>query len=740
MSEAASSIAVVTQSVIAGLVAGLCLLQVIWWRSDRGRSGSGWLLTWTVAIAVLLSVNIGLSTLAVTDGSYSSVVFVRAQVLAVCVVLAVPTVRAFTGGPPVRPWVIAATAAFALRAGIWLTTDLVLVDGSGAAMARGPLSVPTFCLPLAAVAAYVVLALRRVRDRRTLVVIAGTSVVSVVLLTLPYLAPVGPWTHPLTVVWTVPLAGGLTALGLRRLAVVERDARRQHAMRDAVADLGTSAWYATDADGLLVEAESAAQRVLRDPSIHASLEPLPRGRFAARLVGAGGPSEHDDTRRFLDELARVVSTAAERITLGRDLERAAFTDSLTGLPNRRALDRHLADVLVRARQDRSRQAVLHCDIDGFKVENDLHGHTWGDELLVRTAAHLRRCVAADDVVARFGGDEFVVVVQQPGSDDELVALANRIRHGLTDDGDRALPLLSVGVAGWCPLAGGEPDHLLRQAGTAMLESKRRRSGVVVFDDALRARMQADEELRRELGIALVEDEFTAYFQPVVEAASMRVVGVEVLARWDHGGRIRMPGEWLSFAEETGLIVPIGRRVLAVARTGAQGMGLPVMVNVAARQLAEPGFVDQLIADWGSADWRTLTLEITESALLQDIPHVLAALQVLRGLGARIAIDDFGTGYSSFARLATLPVDVLKIDRAFVDAVTTDQGRAVVAAIVSLADAYDLDVVAEGVETVQQLDALVELGVPKLQGYLLGRPAPGRPRPVAVPRPAPAAQS
>ncbi|WNB87393.1 EAL domain-containing protein [Cellulomonas sp. ATA003] len=529
-----------------------------------------------------------------------------------------------------------------------------------------------------------------------------------------------------------PLAAGLTALGLRRLAVVERDTRRQHAMRDAVADLGNAAWYATEADPLLAEAEDAARRVLRDPSVVGAIEPLPRGRFTATLT-CGGASADAGARSFLDDLARVVSTAAERIALGRDLEQAAFTDSLTGLPNRHALDRHLADVLDRARRDRSRLAVLYCDLDGFKVENDLHGHGWGDELLVRTAAHLRRCVGDDAVVARFGGDEFVVVVEQPGSDHELAELGACIRYGLVDDGDRPLPLLSVGVAGWCPIAGGEPDHLLRQADTAMLESKRRRSGVVVFDDALRDRMQADEELRRELGIALVEDEFTVHFQPVVDARTMRVVGVEALARWEHGGRTRMPGEWLPFAEDTGLIVPIGRRVLDVARTGAEGMGLPVMVNLAARQLAEPSFVDQLIADWGDGDWRMLTLEITESALLQDLPHVLVALQSLRDRGARIAIDDFGTGYSSFARLAGLPVDVLKIDRAFVDRVTTDRGRAVITAIVSLAEAYRLDVVAEGVETTEQLDALIELGVPKLQGFLLGRPAAGRPSPVTVPR-------
>jgi predicted signal transduction protein with EAL and GGDEF domain len=369
------------------------------------------------------------------------------------------------------------------------------------------------------------------------------------------------------------------------------------------------------------------------------------------------------------------------------------------------------------------------------VENELHGHAWGDRLLVSAARHLRAVVGDDAVIARFGGDEFVVVLEALPPD-ALHTLAWRIRTGLTsDEPERAVPLLSVGVAVWCPESAGAPEHLLRQADTAMLESKRTRAGVVVFDDALRARMQAEEELRRDLDVALVGNELTVHYQPVVDARSLEVVGVEALARWQHGGRLRMPGEWLPFAEETGLIVPIGRTVLRAARAGARDLDMPVMVNVAARQLAEPSFVDHVVADWGPRDWRRLTLEITESALLQDMPHVLQSLTRLRSLGARIAIDDFGTGYSSFARLATLPVDVLKIDRAFVEAVTTDEGAAVVRAIVTLAQAYRLDVVAEGVETVEQLDALVGLGVPRLQGYLLGRPAPGRPGPVRLPRPA-----
>jgi len=727
-----SSVVVITQSVVAGFVLALCVPQWTWWRRDRDRAGSGWLLVWTSTIVALVLASAVLDAVPVGPAG-DAVLFVRAQALAACVVVTLPAVRAVVGGPPLRPFVLAACAGFVLRAVLWLTTDLVAVHGTGAAVVRGPLAAPSSLVPLAVVGTYVLLCVRGLPRTRRRTVLAWTSLLSGALLAVPSLLPVGEWTRPVGVIWTVPLASVLTALAVRRLGVTEPDTGLEHRIRDTLAEVGDAARRTSDPVALLACAQQAARDLLGDTTVVATTRQLTPRRFATTFEWADGSPIDRRSRGVLDDLARIVSVATERTALTRELEQAALTDPLTGLPNRHGLDRDLARILPRASEDKTRVAVLYCDMDGFKVENDLHGHVWGDELLVRTAGHLRACAVAGDVVARFGGDEFVLVTERAGAEEELVELARRIRHGLgTGGGERPMPRLSVGVAVWCPLTGGSPDDLLRQADTAMLEGKRNRSGVVVFDEALRARMRAAEELRRDLDGALVDDEFAVHFQPVVESRTMRIVGVEALARWQHAGRTRMPGEWLDFAEDTGLIVPIGRRVLGLARDGAHAMGLPVMVNVAARQLAEPLFVEHLVADWGTGDWADLTLEITESALLQDLPHVLRSLSSLRARGARIAIDDFGTGYSSFARLASLPVDVLKIDRAFVDRVTTDEGRAVITAIVSLAAAYRLEVVAEGVETLDQLEGLVELGVPKVQGYLLGRPASGRPAAVTLP--------
>jgi len=210
------------------------------------------------------------------------------------------------------------------------------------------------------------------------------------------------------------------------------------------------------------------------------------------------------------------------------------------------------------------------------------------------------------------------------------------------------------------------------------------------------------------------------------------VELEALARWSHRGTMLQPAEWLPLAEESGLIIPIGEALMASARAGYDRFQLPIAVNVAARQISEPDFLAQVGRAWGDSDWVRLTIEVTESALLADDAAATLKLEALRERGVRIALDDFGTGYSSLSRLATLPVDILKIDQSFVREIGTQRGLAVLRAIVGLAEAHELEVIAEGVEQASQLTALVELGVSRVQGNLLGRAAPGLP--VRGPRP------
>jgi EAL domain-containing protein (putative c-di-GMP-specific phosphodiesterase class I) len=332
------------------------------------------------------------------------------------------------------------------------------------------------------------------------------------------------------------------------------------------------------------------------------------------------------------------------------------------------------------------------------------------------------------------------VVPRAGNDQSLVELGRRIRDGLAARGaDQAVSALNVGVATWTPGAIIDPDALMTNADTATREAKRTNAGVTLFDRGLRTRVLTDARLLESLECGIGLGEFASHFQPIVDAQTLEVVELEALARWTHGGRTLLPGEWLPRAEQSGLIVPIGRALLASSRAGLDRFALPVAVNIAARQLAEPDFLEHLEQSWGDGAWNQLTGEVTESALFDDRLDARAKLAELRSRGVRISLDDFGTGYSSLCRLALLPVDVLTIDQSFVREIGTERGLAVLRAILALAEAHGLDVIAEGVERVSELTALVELGVTRVQGNLLGRPSVSLPvRFSQVRPPAPAA--
>lgn len=723
----------VLQFLAAGLVGGFCVLQWVWWRGALRSEGSTWALALSVTMTALL-LTAGVHGVSTTPAAREAVAFVHGQLLGVVLLLCLPATRAFGGrGPRLRPWVAVAVAVLVARAALWFlpvgplaTTD----DVSGR-----PVAVALMFVLLGVVVGYVVAALGRSRLRRLgwLLVCAGSA--SLVMLTGGTLLGTHGGGAVLAGLWPIPLALGLESLALVRLRRSQRTARRRELMRDALASVTNAAWFHRDADALLVQARDAARDVLEDPTIEGSLRPLQRDRYVVDLFPDDPDALAAHERTFLIDLGLVVSTAAERYALTDRLARAAVTDTLTGLPNRRAADHHLLEVLERAAVERTRVAVVYCDIDGFKDVNDREGHARGDDLLRRTADYLRTYVDDDTWVARLAGDEFAVVVARAPEDDALTETARRVRAGFgARVGTAVGPRLTCGVATWDPTDVVDPAALLRHADAAMLEAKRTSSGHRLFDPALRSRADDALRLRSALQVAVEEDRITAFFQPIVDTHTLEVVGLEALARWFEHDTLVLPDRWLDLAEETGLIVPIGRSMVRQARRALDRHQMPVAVNLSARELHEPDVLERLEEAWQGGPWEHLTVEITESTMLRTSAAV-PVLSELRARGARIALDDFGTGFSSLARLARLPVDVLKIDRSFVREVRTPRGAGPIRAIVALAEHHGLDVVAEGVESAGDLQVLVDLGVPQAQGNFLGRPASGLPVRGARPRPA-----
>jgi diguanylate cyclase (GGDEF)-like protein/PAS domain S-box-containing protein len=425
-----------------------------------------------------------------------------------------------------------------------------------------------------------------------------------------------------------------------------------------------------------------------------------------------------------------------------DIERLAFYDPLTGLPNRRLLLDRLGHAVVSAGRDNNHGALVFIDLDNFKVLNDTLGHHMGDVLLQQVASRLLDCVRGVDTVARLGGDEFVVMLENlavngPEATERADAVGKKILRSLN------LPYeLSGQIFHSSPSMGitlfhdqlQDVDELLQRADLAMYQAKSAgRNTLRFFDPDMQVALRARAVMEVELRLALQRQEFLLYYQPVVDV-NRTILGVEALLRWRQPERgMVSPGEFIPVAEQAGLILPLGQWVLEAAcaqlvcwNDSPHTRNLTMAVNVSARQFRHPDFTAQLLEllRVSGANPFRLKLELTESMLLSDIEEVIAKMSEIRAIGVNFSLDDFGTGYSSLSYLKRLPLDQLKIDKSFVQDVLNDPNDAAIArTILSLAQSLDLSVVAEGVETEGQRAFLVENGCQVFQGYLFGRPVP-----------------
>jgi len=429
----------------------------------------------------------------------------------------------------------------------------------------------------------------------------------------------------------------------------------------------------------------------------------------------------------------------ERKAFEEQLARHAFSDALTGLANRRLFLDHLEHAVRRSPRSGETHAVIFADVDRFKVVNDSLGHHVGDQLLISIAERLRSSVRPGDVLARLGGDEFTILLEGVDGPGDAFAVALRVREALRApiplaDGHDVVVTMSLGIALSSPTS--TRDDLLRDADVAMYHAKTagRSGGIEVFEPAtMGARSAQRVELESDLRRALERDELEVYYQPVYSAAGHQIIGAEALVRWNHPTRgLLAPAEFITVAEETGLILPLGRAVLETACRQTQTWRdtfdalLSIAVNLSPRQFRQPDLMDQIehVLHETGLDPRQLCLEITESMAMDDIDGTTAVLARLKQLGTRLAIDDFGTGYSSLGYLKQFPLDVVKIDRSFVDGLDLNAvDSAIIAAVVTLARSVGMTTVAEGVETLAQLKHLQTLGCDALQGYYLSRPLP-----------------
>ncbi len=543
-------------------------------------------------------------------------------------------------------------------------------------------------------------------------------------------------------------------------ATVPSELARRLAQQAAVARLGQLALAADDLRDVMQAACDAAAAALELRAVVAAErargelrpggavdwagETVAESSFAVALnagdawlgVQPARPLDAAD-RDFLQALANVVGGACKRRAVQERARHEAMHDGLTGLPNRTLLHDRVAGALARLRRGGWHVALLCVDIDRLKLLNDTLGHRAGDDLLRAMGPRLHAVVRPGDTVARVSGDGFTVLCEGIADEAHAARIAERILASFaqvpfTVDGEERFMTASIGVA--VASSGRPADELIGNAEAAMHRAKERGGARLELHDALaRARVAArarmEEDLRRALA---ADDQLWVAYQPIHRAGG-GIAGAEALVRWSHPELgLVAPSDFIPIAEETGLIGPLGERILRdacrqVARwratTPMQDLGLSV--NLSARQVTTPGLVETVAAVLAEAGLPAdaLWLELTERLLLEDSAGTIETLEALRALGVRLVLDDFGTGYSSLGYLRRYPIDVLKIDRTFIDDLGAggEGDAAIVAAIAAMARALGMETVAEGVETHGQLARLCALECEYLQGYHLGRP-------------------
>jgi diguanylate cyclase (GGDEF)-like protein/PAS domain S-box-containing protein len=537
----------------------------------------------------------------------------------------------------------------------------------------------------------------------------------------------------------------------------------------AVAETASDAIVVADAHGEVTYFNSGAERTFQLPAREALGRPLIAllpDRFhetyqteVASLLSAGGPAvgrtvevaaRRSNGAEFPVELSlakweakgqtfvtAIIRDITDRRQAEEQIRHLAFHDALTGLPNRLLFGDRLQMAINHARRYRQRVAVLFVDIDRFKVINDSLGHTRGDRLLQDVAERLRDCLREDDTIARFGGDEFTLLLSNVARVEDAINVAGKIVKALEAPFPQAGRDLfitpSIGVVLY-PDDGHDLETLVKNADAAMYQAKEQGGNrYQLYTPALNAMALGLLTMENELHQALAHEEIVVHFQPLQDLRSRRMHGVEALVRWRHPRKgLLLPQEFISLAEVTGLIVPLGQFVLRTACAQVkewQRQGHPeltVSVNLSARQLQDPDLPRQVleVLEATGLEPRFLDLEITENNVMQSAASTIDTLARLKAAGVRVSIDDFGIGYSSLSYLRQLPIDTLKIDQSFVRNIATVRGdSAIVTAVIVMAHALKLEVVAEGVETATQLAFLGARRCDRIQGFFFSPAVP-----------------